>query len=174
MSFFKKIPVKLSLLLVHSHWSSLLFQFPFLYKYFPSCLCFIKILQTRKLFPARFITRLAFCHPVRFVSANSRYDLSDSSCYPARIEMQLLLSPNSSNQQLFEKKFDYLKRFTTTRDGPPTALQFYDIHIYVKFTSTKFSDFQIPLVYSHGYSWISRIKIILLNKMHLQGGANFS
>ena len=172
MSFFKKYP--LSFLFYWFILTGLLFCFSFLFctNIFPRVYVLLKFYRPENFF--QLVLLPDFCHPVRFVSANSRYDLSDSSCYPARIEMQLLLSPNSSNQQLFEKKFDYLKRFTTTRDGPPTALQFYDIHIYVKFTSTKFSDFQIPLVYSHGYSWISRIKIILLNKMQLQGGANFS
>ena len=49
--------------------------------------------------------------------SGSRYDLCHSSCYLARIEMQLVLNPNSSsNWQLLDKFFDYSKRFIITRD----------------------------------------------------------
>ena len=87
--------------MVHPHCSN--------FKYFPSCLCVVKILRTRKFYTARFITRLALCHPIRVISSDSRCDLSGSSCYPTRIEMQLVLYPNSKTFTIIQNDLRLLK-----------------------------------------------------------------
>ena len=131
MPFFKKYPLSFSFL----YWfilTGLLSYFSFIFcsNIFPR-----DYVQLKFYGPEKFI-QLVLLPNSRYISSDLRYGLSGSSCYPARIEMQLVLYLNlSSNQQLLEKTFDYQKRFTITRDelqslencfhifGPPTASQ---------------------------------------------------
>ena len=99
-----------------SHQTSLLFWFHFLLKYFPSCLCVVKILRTRKIYPARFITRLALCHLVRVMSS-TRVRIC-----PVRLVTRFELKCNSfciqtevATSNYSKKNFDYSKRFIITR-----------------------------------------------------------
>ena len=104
-AFFQQIPFKLFLsLLVRPHWTSLLFQFNFLFKYFPSCLCAVKILRTRKLYPVRFITQLTLCHRTCVMIC------------PARLATQLESKCNSFCTSIRVATSNYSKRFSIIRN----------------------------------------------------------
>ena len=120
LSFISSSPLDRSLILI-----------PFFVQIFPSC-AYVQLN-----FADQKNSSSAFYYPIQVMLPGYRYDLSHSSCYPARIEVQLVLNPTlSSNQQLLDKFFDYIKRFTITRDklqslencfhifGTPTASQF--------------------------------------------------
>ena len=72
MSFFKRYLLSFSFTGSSSLDFSPLLFFRFLVNYFLSCLCLIKILQTRKLYPASFITQLTLCNPARVMSSDLR------------------------------------------------------------------------------------------------------